>query len=304
MSLLNRLKSSKPLILDGALGTLLPEASQTHPLWSTHTVLTSPSTIKSIHKSYIENGSQLIQTSTYQTSQLGLQKSEFDISYNEALVKSIDLAYEAKNNSTDVWIVGSVGPYGASLANGAEYTGDYGNVTDEELVNFHKERIEVLCNDSRVDIIGLETMPNFKELKVLTELMEKYDKSYYLSLSVKDDSLADGTDIAKLSSDIFTGGKNLIAIGVNCLSQKDSIKWLKFLLKQAPTKNLIVYPNSGELYDGIKKDWIKDPNGTMSWREYVEELKLIGGNVKIIGGCCRTTPNDIKEISELVKKLW
>lgn len=300
MSLRQRLSAPLPLVLDGALGTLLPQESQSHPLWSTHTVLTSPSTIKSIHQSYIKNGAQLIQTSTYQTSEVGISNSEFSITYQEALQKSIDLAHKAKGEREDVWIVGSVGPYGAFLANGAEYTGDYNDITKEKLFGFHKERIEVLCKDERVDLIGLETMPNELELEVLIELMAAYDKDFYLSLSVKDETLADGTSVKKIIETI-SGAKRLLAIGVNCLSLPDSLKWLKWL-KEA-NKDLIVYPNSGEIYDGNTKQWAKNPEGSMSWKEYVLNLKAIG-NVKIIGGCCRTTPDDINQISSLVKELW
>lgn len=300
MSLRERLSKPQPLILDGALGTLLPDVSQSHPLWSTHTVLTSPSTIKSIHESYIKNGAQLIQTSTYQTSERGLNDSEFNVSFSDALKRSIDLAYEAKGGRDDVWLVGSVGPYGASLANGAEYTGDYGNISDEGLINFHTERISVLCNDDRVDIIGLETMPNKRELRILLELMDSYDKDYYLSLSVNGEKLADGTTIEELL-ELISKAERLIAAGVNCLSLQDSLEWLKKLKESE--KILIVYPNSGEIYDGINKKWIENPNGSMSWKNYVQKLKAIG-NVKIIGGCCRTTPNDIKQISDLVSELW
>lgn len=300
MTLRKRLLSPVPLVLDGALGTLLPEVSQSHPLWSTHTLLTSPEIIRSIHKSYIKSGAQLIQTSTYQTSKEGLKNSEFDVEYKEALNRSIDLAYEAKSGEEDIWIVGSVGPFGASLANGAEYTGDYGHITHEELKKFHKERIEVLCFDKRVDIVGLETIPNILEVKVLIDLMEKYKKDYYLSLSVSGDTLADGSTLDELRK-VVSGANGLIAIGINCLSLENSLKWLRSL--KSIGIDLIVYPNSGEIYDGIKKNWIPNPRGTMSWRDYLEEIKKIG-NVKIIGGCCRTTPDTIKEISTLVKELW
>lgn len=302
MSLKDRLSSPVPLVLDGALGTLLPEESQSHPLWSTHTLLTSPEIIKSIHESYIKNGAQLIQTSTYQTSEEGLQKSEFgDLKYKDVLMKSIDLAYEAKikSDKPEVWIVGSVGPYGASLANGAEYTGDYGCISYKELEEFHKERLEVLCLDKRVDIIGLETIPNILEIEVLISLMEKYNKNYYLSLSVSESTLADGCSVEELQR--VVKGDGLIALGINCLSLDHSLKWLKTL--QIFQKDLIVYPNSGEIYDGVKKDWISNPKGTISWREYIKEIKKIG-NVKIIGGCCRTNPDTIKEVSLLVNEIW
>ncbi|CCH42688.1 Homocysteine S-methyltransferase 2 [Wickerhamomyces ciferrii] len=300
MSLKSRLSSKVPIVLDGALGTLLPEEAQSHSLWSTHTVITSPSIIQNIHQQYIENGAQLIQTSTYQSSDHPSLQTEFNIDYEQVLLKSIDLADQARGDRKDVWIVGSIGPYGASLANGAEYTGDYGDIKSSNLVEFHKERLEMLCKDNRVDLIGLETMPNINEIKILIELMQGYDKDYYLSLSINGDTLADGTKVESLK-ELVDGNPKLLAIGVNCLPLKESLTWLNEL--QILGKDLIVYPNSGEVYDAVNKKWNNHPNGTLTWNEYVQELQKLK-NVKIIGGCCRTTPNDIKQIFEAIKRNY
>lgn len=299
MSITQRLQSSKPLVLDGALGTLLPQTSQEHPLWSTHTVITSPQLIQQIHESYIERGARLIQTSTYQTSEGNIQKYFPDEDYSQVVQKSVDLATAAKNGRTDVFIAGSIGPYGASLANGAEYTGEYQGITDAGLVAFHEKRLDIMCQDPNVDIIGLETIPNLQEIKVLTKMMNARQKPYYLALSVKGETLADGTPLSEFSKEILQG-ERLLCVGVNCLGLTDSLQWLQRL---APlNKPLIVYPNSGEIYEG--REWHEGKaEDHITWKEYVQRCKE-QGNVVIIGGCCRTTPDSIGEVTQAVDDLY
>ncbi|CEP21099.1 mmuM [Cyberlindnera jadinii] len=302
MSIIDRISSSKPILLDGALGTLLSQESQSHALWSTHAVVVEPRTIESIHEEYIQNGAELLLTSTYQTSEANVKKWFKDEDYSEVVKRSVDLAYEAKmkcNGGRQVFIAGSVGPFGASLANGAEYTGDYGNITDEELVEFHRKRLDILCDDRRVDIIAWETVPSLQEVRVLTRMMNEREKPYYLSFSVKEDTLADGTPLDEFVTESLKG-KNLTCIGVNCLGSSSSLHWLSKLRPFG--KPLVVYPNSGEIYrNGKWEDAAKVD--AMSWVDYVEQLHAIG-NVKIIGGCCRTTPETIKAIGEAINKVW
>lgn len=294
--------TSRPFILDGALGTLLPPESQSHALWSTHTVLSHPSIISDIHKSYITHGARIIQTSTYQTSEEAVEKWFPGKNYKDVVLKSVELADRARSESgvPGVFIAGSVGPFGASLANGAEYTGQYGDVDKVGIKKFHQVRLDVLCNDERVDLIALETIPNKDEIKTLIEEMNQKEKPYYLSLSVKEDNLADGASSDEIIKIVKEANDNLVAVGVNCLSLETSLKWLKTL--KPLNRGLVVYPNSGELY--VDRQWVRDSSKKqLTWEEYVVELKAIG-DVRIVGGCCRTTPEIIGEIKTAVDKLF
>ncbi|KAH3681131.1 hypothetical protein WICPIJ_007906 [Wickerhamomyces pijperi] len=293
---------SKPLTLDGSLGTLLPEEAQNHPLWSTYTVIEDPQVISNIHKSYLDNGAQIVQTSTYQTSENKLKEFYPDVTYQDAIKKSIDISWEAikQTTSTDQekFIAGSVGPYGASLANGAEYTGDYPGIDSEGLKKFHQVRLDTLCEDERVDLIGFETIPNILEMEVCLQMMKGKDKPYYIALSVNGENLADGSSIDQIKKILDSNpDENLIAIGINCLGLSDSLRWLR-KLATITEKKLIVYPNSGEKYDENRCWYVTNVN-EMSWEEYLDILKgEFKGKLGIIGGCCRTNEQHTKLISE------
>lgn len=310
--------ATKPLILDGSLGTSLPQEAQEHALWSTYSVINDPDTIKNIHMGYLANGSQIIQTSTYQTSEETLKQFYPELDYQQTILKSIDIASDAisahrlraaetkEDIGNSKFICGSVGPYGASLANGAEYTGDYGaEMTRDKLVAFHQKRLQVLCQDPRMDIIGFETIPSMLELQCISAMMmEQYPtKPYYVSLSVNGEALADGSTFDQIKEWLETAtaaADNFVALGVNCLGLFDSLKWLAKLSTIITNKQkLIVYPNSGEKYDGKLRKFVNNPD-EMSWSEYLDLLKgkEWWSKVGVIGGCCRTDCGTIKTIKE------
>jgi Homocysteine/selenocysteine methylase (S-methylmethionine-dependent) len=189
-------------------------------------------------------------------------------------------------------IAGSIGPYGAYLANGSEYTGDY-DLTQEEYIKFHYPRMKLLF-DAGVDLFAFETQPNFKETKALVRLLtDKFpDKTAWLTFSVNDKhQLCDTTPLREAISE-FEDTKQIEGIGVNCTSM-DNIDDLVKLIRPLTNKPLIVYPNNGDVYDPISKSWQKSPL-TKKFADLVP--KWIDDGADVIGGCCRTTPEDIAEI--------
>jgi S-methylmethionine-dependent homocysteine/selenocysteine methylase len=83
-------------------------------------------------------------------------------------------------------IAASIGPYGAYLANGSEYHGDYG-ISDQELTDFHEPRIKLL-DSSTADILACETIPSFQEAKVLSAILKNINKAAWISFSCKESS--------------------------------------------------------------------------------------------------------------------
>ncbi|ODV63980.1 Homocysteine S-methyltransferase [Ascoidea rubescens DSM 1968] len=328
--------TSDVLFFDGAMGTELEKrgVDVSNPLWSTIALLNNPSTIKEIHMDYLKSGSNILITSTYQTSIRGLiqyDKLYFSVKQNcdDVINKSVELANNAKieylqnqiqnqiqNQKTikPLFIAGSIGPYGAFLSDGSEYTGNYGDISIGELKKFHYERLKLLILNKNCDFLILETMPNFLEIKVLTELIEvdlkqklSVNKPYILSVSIKDPyHLADGTSISLvtdyLNNKNFFDDGNLISIGSNCLPLKNSVSFIKNLKNAIPDGFPIsIYPNSGEIYDGVKKSW--SPDSEILGKEKLDQYKLenisktwVTNGARIIGGCCRVGPQDIKRI--------
>ena len=304
------LETQDVLILHGALGTELEALGYdiSGKLWSAKYLLEEPSIIQDIHETYIRAGAELVTTSSYQATLPGLQ--EVGLSEAEAravIAQTVDLAKAARDR---VWasisdaekskrpyplISGDVGPYAAYLANGSEYTGDYGKISKEELKDFHRPRIAILI-DQGVDLLALETIPNALEAAALVELLaEEFPQvEAYISFTIQESSsISDGTSLEAMVELVDTS-KQILALGINCSSPLLFDTALE-KLSGLTDKYLITYPNSGEVYDGQTQTWKpKDEKvknlveHSQAWHEQFQ--------VKILGGCCRTRPNDIKSL--------
>lgn len=294
-----------PLLIDGGLSNVLEKMGHdlNHKLWSAKLLESNPEAIIQAHLAYLNAGAQCITTASYQASVEGFIVYGHDRSSAEKLIlMSVELAETAierflKNNSSTKrpLIAASIGPYGAYLADGSEYRGDY-NITDEELKSFHLRRIQLL-DESKADFLACETIPSFREAKVLGEILQNTKKQAWISFSCKDERhLNDGSSVADCVA-CFDNHPNIFAIGINCTAPK-YISGLIKTIKASTTKKIVVYPNSGEVYRADTKTWIgvSDP---IQFAKICKEWISLGAD--IIGGCCRIGPMHIKSISELMK---
>ncbi|PLS30818.1 homocysteine methyltransferase [Bifidobacterium margollesii] len=189
-------------------------------------------------------------------------------------------------------IAGSIGPYGAFLADGSEYTGDY-ELTDSEYRDFHRPRMRALA-DAGVDLFAFETMPNISEIRALTGLLaeEFPDMQAWMSFSLRDaEHLCDGTDLGVAAE--IAQASQIGAVGINCVPL-DMAEDAVHRLHESTDKPIIVYPNNGDVYHPETKTWTPHPTG----------LSLAGlaprwveAGASLIGGCCRTTPDDIRAVA-------
>ena len=304
------LEKQDVLILHGALGTELEALGYdiSGKLWSAKYLLEEPSIIQDIHETYIAAGADLVTTSSYQATLPGLQ--EVGLSEAEAravIAQTVDLAKAARDR---VWasisdaekskrpyplISGDVGPYAAYLANGSEYTGDYGKISKEELKDFHRPRIAILI-DQGVDLLALETIPNALEAAALVELLaEEFPQvEAYISFTIQESSsISDGTSLEAMVELVDTS-KQILALGINCSSPLLFDAALE-KLASLTNKYLVTYPNSGEVYDGQTQTWKPKDVTAKNLREHSQAWHE-QFQVKILGGCCRTRPNDIKSL--------
>ncbi len=164
-------------MLDGGLATLLEAHGHdlSSELWSARLLAENPAAITAAHREYFEAGAQVAITSSYQASfqgfaQLGLDRGQAE----DLLRRSVRLAREAAESADPAlgrpaqrWVAASVGPYGAALADGSEYRGDYG-LTVRELREWHRPRLEILA-DSGADVLALETIPCLAEAEALLD---------------------------------------------------------------------------------------------------------------------------------------
>ncbi|HWB77323.1 MAG TPA: homocysteine S-methyltransferase, partial [Nannocystaceae bacterium] len=176
---LDRLLAREPfVVLDGGLATEL--AARGHdlddPLWSARLLLDDPDAIARVHEDYFRAGADVAITASYQASLSGLRARGLDDAQAHAVLRrSVELATRARDAfAPDTkLVVASLGSYGATLANGAEYSGAFGDIDDDALVAFHRERIDILAPGS--DLLAFETIPSHFEAEAIARALAGAD---------------------------------------------------------------------------------------------------------------------------------
>ena len=303
MNALKEILSRKPVaILDGALATELEARGFNidDELWSAKALIEVPELIKAVHSDYLHAGADIITSASYQATVEGFMRR--GLSHDEAadLIKlSVRLAKEARADflsDSPLFVAASIGPYGAFLADGSEYRGDY-SIGYEQLRDFHCERLSILTS-AQPDIFACETIPCLVEVKAIVEELKAYPKfCAWVTFSCKDyRHISNGEFISDCAA-WLNGQSQVAAIGVNCTAPK----YVESLIKEirsVTTKPIIVYPNSGEVYNVDSETWQGSP---VSFVDYAKTWHEAGA--RIIGGCCRTTPRTIKSIADYFKNI-
>ncbi|XVL12663.1 homocysteine S-methyltransferase [Staphylococcus xylosus] len=234
----------------------------------------------------------ILLTSTYQASyqtfsDIGLKNVEIEQLFTTAVDQIMD-----SSTATQV-IVGSLGPYGAYLSDGSEYTGDY-QLSNEDYFEFHRARIDALITRGIHDFV-FETVPNFDEVKAIIEYIVPHykDQTFWLSVTVDDSGdLSDGTKFEYLCEFIKNYKKEIPVFGINCSSVEGINQAIVKGLADLP-QTIALYPNGGAKYNAETKQWESMGDSHLIIEQIPDWLKH---NVKIIGGCCQTTPEDIENI--------
>ncbi|BAT17999.1 Os12g0607000 [Oryza sativa Japonica Group] len=219
------------LVMDGGLATELEAngADLNDPLWSAKCLLSSPHLVRKVHLDYLEAGANIIITASYQATIQGFESKGFSKEQSEDLLaKSVEIAREARDmflkEHSDrpiqhpILVAASIGSYGAYLADGSEYSGDYGEAgTLEFLKDFHKRRLEVLA-EAGPDLIAFETIPNKLEAQAYVELLDECNISIpaWFSFNSKDGvHIVSGDSLIECAT-IANGCSKVGAVGINC----------------------------------------------------------------------------------------
>jgi homocysteine S-methyltransferase len=293
-------------IVDGALATELERrgCNLNDALWSAKVLMEQPELIRQVHLDYFNAGADIAITASYQATVEGFSRR--GLNRDEALgmmKKSVQIAQSARdefwsneNNRTNrarPLIAGSVGPYGAYLADGSEYRGDY-KLTEQELIDFHRPRVEALLT-SGADLLACETIPCLIEARALIKLISEFpNTSTWICFSAKDDEhICNGEKISECAAwlDQFP---QVAAIGINCTSPV-YVPSLIREIKKNTNKFIIVYPNSGEVYDATTNTWHGETSSDSFGKQSIAWCE---NGATLIGGCCRTTPDHIREIKK------
>ncbi|MCW2526874.1 MAG: hypothetical protein JWM76_1734 [Pseudonocardiales bacterium] len=276
--------SERVVVLDGGLATELERRGNdlTDALWSARLLFDAPDEVKQAHRAFFEAGAEVATTASYQASLTGFARIGAD--GGVLMTRSVRLAQQARDEHGRGWVAASVGPYGAVLADGSEYRGDYG-LSIAELREFHRPRLEILCA-AEPDVLALETIPCLNEVEALLAELERLDQLAWLSLTCTGTSTRAGEPVAE-AFQMARDSANVIAVGVNCTAPSD-IAGLVALARVETGKPVIAYPNSGEAWDSARHRW----TGRKEFRADTVE-QWVSAGATLLGGCCRVGPLEI-----------
>lgn len=305
------LKQAPLLILDGAMATELERRGcDLHdPLWSAKVLHEAPELIRQVHLDYFRAGADIAITASYQATVEGFMRRGLDREESKELIqRSVRLALEARDefwretnnraNRLRPLVAASVGPYGAFLADGSEYRGDYG-LNEEQLMGFHRERLALLL-EAGAEVLACETLPCFTEARALARLLPEFPGARaWITFSARDAvHICHGELLAECAA-WLDSQPQVIALGINCTAPCH-ISSLIQAARSATAKPIIVYPNSGEIYCADTRSW----QGTASSTEFLAAAKeWYTSGARLIGGCCRTTPEHIAALAAWAYRL-
>lgn len=284
------------VIVDGGLATELERrgADLRHALWSARMLIERPDLVRDVHLDFLRAGADVLVTASYQASLDGFERAGLDRrAAIEVMRRSVALAVEARDaflaeaggdGRLRPLVAASIGPYGACLMDGSEYSGDY-PLTRQELIDFHRPRMEILA-DTQADLLALETIPSRLEAEALLELLEEFPhRVAWMSFSCRDaEHVSHGESFAECAA-MAAEHPRVVAVGLNCTNPS----WAAALLASAGDigKPLLAYPNSGETWDPETHDW--HGGGQCEF----DPGAWFDAGARLIGGCCRVYPEQI-----------
>ncbi|MBF4461941.1 MULTISPECIES: homocysteine S-methyltransferase [unclassified Rathayibacter] len=281
----------RPVLLDGGLGTEVEAqgARVDSALWSARVLVDEPERVRAAHRAFAAAGARVAVTASYQVSASGFATAGLAAGLAErALLDSVAVAREAHGG----WVAASVGPYGASLADGSEYRGDDG-LTEVELEEWHRPRLRTLAS-AAPDLLAIETIPSTREVRAIVAALRGCPVPAWISVSARRGRTAAGEPLAEAFA-LAAAADEVIGIGVNCCPPGEVLEAIR-VARASSDKLVVVYPNGGEEWDADARRWSGepafDPALVASWRE---------AGAGLIGGCCRVGPAAIAALGHALE---
>jgi len=286
----------KPLIMDGAMGTELMRRGieLPLPLWSSMSNIDQFDQVMNIHKDYIEAGSDILTTNTFRTTprtfiKAGYSQNESEIISEQCCNMAIEAAKHAVKKENTL-IAGSVAPL--------EDCYEPLHFPGKEIAKKEFQLIIDRIIRKGVDILLFETMGNYEEIESALQVSNHVDIQRWLSIVLKNkNSILDGTELQKV---VELANKNKIdMVLINCTPVNIILEALDIFLEYRKGK-WGVYPNAGEnmpTKDGEFVSKLDDESFCKAIQDYI----TLGASV--VGSCCGSTPNTVRKISNMIKKL-
>ena len=284
------LSSGRPVVIDGGLATQLEAqgCDIDNPLWSASVINDDPQAIVDAHRAYLDAGAQVIISASYQAIDEQLIAAATDLA-----IRARDEFVADNSQVEEPLVAASIGPYGAVLSDGSEYTGKY-DISRAELVEFHRARLQQL-DASNADLLACETVPSFDEAAAFRELLKTSSTPAWISFCCRNgEQISDGTAIEDVVS-LFRNHPTVQAIGVNCTNPRFMLPLIERIKATVPEMPILIYPNSGEIFEPKSKTW-SGIETTQDWKIAAKRWREAGAQV--IGGCCRTSPDHIQALRQ------
>jgi homocysteine S-methyltransferase len=287
---------ARPVVLDGGLATLLERRGHdlSSDLWSARLLRDDPGALVDAHREFFAAGAEVAISASYQASFEGFSAVGLDRTETERLLRrSVAIARSARDEVAPAgWVAASVGPYGAVLADGSEYRGDY-DLGVAGLRRFHRPRLAVLA-DSGADVLAIETIPCLAEVEALLAEVDGTGHPAWLSVSAVGDRTRAGEPLAEafeMAGDVA----EVIAVGVNCTAPADVADAVATAARVRPA---VAYPNSGQGWDAEARAWTGE-----SAFAAADVAAWIDAGARLVGGCCRVGPEDVAAVATVVTSL-
>ena len=284
----------RPLISDGAMGTLLNQRGISFEQSFDSLNLSNPALVAQIHREYIDAGATMIQTNTFSANRYKLAQHGQEHLIRDINTSAVELARRVVLASfKDVLIAGDVGPLGVRLA-------PFGRVQPEQARQAFAEQIEAL-SEAGVDLLIIETMTDLFEVDEAIRAAREIDPSLGIIASMtftRDDRTLLGDSPAKVARHLAESGADVI--GVNCSGGPSQILHiLREMHLAVPSARLSAMPNAG--WPQQVGGRIMYPAGADYFSEYALAFWQTGAVV--IGGCCGTTPLHITAMRKAIDSV-
>ncbi len=272
-----------PLLGDGAMGTYLYTKGASFNQCFDQLNLTAPDLVGSVHEEYIRAGSELIETNTYGANRLKLTQHGLGSLVREINFRGAKIARDKRELlGKDIYVAGSIGPLGKLI-------GQYGGISRKEAAEMFREQAEALL-EGGVDLFMVETMPDIAELRLAVEGVRSIcDLPIVAQVSINDDlATIRGSSLLE----VFDAARELKVdvIGANCSVGPQRIHDFLAALRNHTDLPLSALPNAGlPRYNEGRFFYVSSP-------EYFADYcgKFLNLGVRIVGGCCGTTPEHIR----------
>src|ERR1700691_591216 len=289
--------ADRPVLADGAMGTVLYARGVLINRCYDELNLSDPNLIVAVHEEYLQAGAEILETNTFGANRFRLTRHGLGGKVEEINAAGVRLARQAverlkERRTGDAWVAGAIGPLGVRL----EPLGKTG--LDEARAAF-AEQIGILSK-SGVDLLIIETMPALNEAREALEAAKAVapDLPVLVMVTVDDEGeCLDGSSAAQAAALLTEWGAD--AVGVNCSTGPTTVLTAAEAMRSATTLPLAAMPNAG------MPRAVEGRNIYLCSPEYMASFarKAIAAGAQFVGGCCGTTPNHIRAMRSAMRAI-